>query len=86
MSDVLIEALARPDDDAARLADIICLLAVRGGELGELEMYGAAEGQPQPFKRLRGEWLERLAVAVERGSLARMAPERVVEILLLGRP
>jgi hypothetical protein len=86
MTTALIEALAQPNDDAARLADVICLLAVRGGELGELEAYGAAEGEPQPFKRLRGEWLQRLTVAVERGALARMAPERVVEILLQGRP
>ncbi|WP_315774880.1 MULTISPECIES: hypothetical protein [unclassified Bradyrhizobium] len=86
MSDVLIEALARPGDLSMRLADTICLLAVRGGELGELEAYGAPEGQPQPFKRLRSEWLQRLETAVARDALARLTPERAVEILLQGRP
>ena len=86
----VLRALAGDDEIAIKLASIIALLVRRGGELGELEAYElpdplGPDGSMLKCTRVRSEWLERLGVAVERGALARMDAERVVEILLQGR-
>ena len=85
---IILQALADDGETAIKLASIITLLVRRGGELGELETYPHPEpdGAPRDCRRLPREWLERLSVAVERGAIATMEPERVVEILLQGRP
>jgi hypothetical protein len=87
---VILQALAGDGETAVRLASVIVLLICRAGELGELEAYElpdplGPEGRTLKCKRLRGEWLERLGVAVERGAIASMDPERVVQILLQER-
>ena len=86
----LLQTLAGDDEIAIKLASVIKLLILRGAELGELETYELPnplnpEGSALACKRLRREWLDRLGVAVERGALAKMDAERVVEILLQGR-
>jgi hypothetical protein len=86
----LLQAIARDDETAIKVASIIALLVCRAAELGELEAYElpdplGPEGSTLKCKRVRSEWLERLGVAVERGALAKMDAERVVEILLQGR-
>ncbi|WP_316165383.1 MULTISPECIES: hypothetical protein [unclassified Bradyrhizobium] len=86
MTDVLLRALAGNGEVSIKLATVICLLATDGAKLGELEdseVLGP-DGQPKACKRLRRAWLDRLTLAVERGALARMKPERVVMILLQG--
>jgi hypothetical protein len=89
MTAVLL-ALAADDETAIKLASVIALLVRRGAELGELEAYElpdplGLDGSTLKCKRVRGEWLERLGVAVERNALASMDAERVVQILLQGR-
>jgi hypothetical protein len=91
MTAALIQALASRSATADKLAAVICRLAVAAAELGELEPYEIPDPLHPPdgrlqCKRLRHEWLDRLTVAVECGALATMEVERIVEILLQGRP
>jgi hypothetical protein len=88
---VLLKALSGDGENAIKLASVIALLVRRGSELGELEAYElpdplGPEGSTLKCKGLRSEWLERLGVAVERKALASLDAERVVQILLQGRP
>lgn len=82
----LLGAIGRDGQLGIRLASIICALVVKGGELGELEEYQAAgPGEtPRMCRGFRREWITRLAKALEKGALAHLDDERIVEILLQG--
>lgn len=82
----LMGALAAGGDRGRKLADVICDLVVKGGQLGELHGYPYRDGAEwKTGKRLPREWLKRLVAAVETGAIDDMPASKIVEILLLGK-
>jgi hypothetical protein len=87
---VILRTLAGNSAISIKLATVICRLITTAAELGELETFELPDplnpdGTPLTCKRMPREWLERLAVAVDRGALDSIDVERIVEILLQGR-
>jgi hypothetical protein len=70
-----------------KLADIICDLVVKAGQLGELEPCEIAVGGVAiAGKRAPRQWFERLGKAIETEAIDYLDADRIVEILLQGRP
>lgn len=81
--EVILRALCGPD--ALKLATVIARLALRAGELGELEEYQFVRDDVLVTgKRFPALWFDRLARAAETGALAKLEVERIVEIMLSG--
>jgi hypothetical protein len=79
----LLPVLAQRNKNSTKLATIICRLVTDGAELGELEeVTRFAFGEARVVRTIPQQWLQRLAVAVERGALERMPVDRIVARLM----
>jgi hypothetical protein len=87
----ILRTLAAGGSRGHKLAGIICDLVAKGGQLGELIEYD----HPDPAlrrndgakcRRMPHEWLVRLDKAIETEAIDWLGAERIVEILLQGRP
>ncbi len=86
MADVVLRAIAAGGRRGSKLADIICQLVVKGGELGELHQYPYLDGDEWKVgKCMPRAWLDRLAKAIETGAIDVVSSGRIVEILLQGQ-
>ncbi|ODM77778.1 hypothetical protein [Bradyrhizobium elkanii] len=94
--DRIVRCLAAGGPRASNLADVICLLIVKGAELGELEEYevpdrdaiAAGAVDPPRLKRrgFRREWLGRLSDAIAADAFSRLPARDIVDRLLQPRP
>lgn len=83
----VIRTLAAGGRRATKLADIICDLVVKGGQLGELESYRAVSaGVAVDARRPPREWFERLGKAIETEAIDYLSIDLIVEVLLQGPP
>jgi hypothetical protein len=79
----LMPVLAEYSERAEKLSTIMCRLVTDGAALGELEeVTRFAFGEARVVRTIPQQWLQRLAVAVERGALERMPVDRIVERLM----
>lgn len=88
MSDLLTIIGAAPLDLAVAIDRALCLLIVKGAELGELEP-DAAIGVDGDWREIRLPpriWLDRLARAVEVGAFDRLEPKAIADRILMSPP
>ena len=86
MADAVLRVLAAGGRPGAKLADIIQRLVVKAAELGELETYQYldAGGRLVTGKRFPPRWLDRLAIAIETGSIESFTTDQIIDIMLQG--
>ncbi|MBR1206977.1 MULTISPECIES: hypothetical protein [unclassified Bradyrhizobium] len=94
-ANAIVRCLAAGGAPAMVLAEVICLLVVKGAELGELEEYeipdrdaiaaGAVDPPRLTRRGFRREWLGRLSDAIAADAFSRLPARDIVDRLLQPR-